>query len=189
MTGFDGCVNDVTEGSADLQTLNSNLEECRDRLGPELRGPDSRLPIGVGFVTGHRSIPAFKDTVLPILAEHRPAAAWLFAPDEAVKPHRTIVEALRSLEAPPLVFVQVGNVKAAREAAQDGADIIVCQGIDAGGHQFRQGMGVVSLVPCVRKMLREEFPEKDIPILGAGGLVTGEGVAAVLTLGEMGNTP
>lgn len=45
-------------------------------------------------------------------------------------------------------------------------------------------MGVVSLVPSVKAMLKDEFPTKDIVILGAGGIVNGEGVAAVMALGK-----
>ena len=139
----------------------------------------------MGFITGHKSVGLFSETVLPIIRKHAPAAVWLFAPDGNVKPHGGIIKALRGLDLPPAVFVQVGNVAAAREAVQDGADVIVCQGIDAGGHQFRRGMGVVSLVPSVKAMLREEFPDKDITLIGAGGIANGDGVAAVMALGEL----
>ena len=109
---------------------------------------------------------------------------WLFAPDGEVKPHGTIIKALKGLASPPRVFVQVGNVGAAREAALDGADILVCQGFDAGGHQFRKGMGIVSFVPEVRRLLEEEFAGKEIAAVAAGGIVGGKGVAAALALGE-----
>lgn len=79
--------------------------------------------------------------------------------------------------------MQVGNVAAAREAVVDGADVVVCQGIDAGGHQFRKGSGVLSLVPEVRMMLEEEFADRDVAIVAAGGIVNGKGVAAALALG------
>lgn len=81
------------------------------------------------------------------------------------------------------MFVQVGNVIAAREAAQDGADVLVTQGVDAGGHQFRQGSGIVSLVPEVRDMLDKEFPDRKISIVAAGGIADGRGVAGALALG------
>lgn len=143
-----------------------------------------RLPIGVGFITCHDSVGWFSDTVVPILAKHRPAAIWLFAPDGDVKPHGRIIQSIKSLDQVPKVFVQVGNVTAARDAVIDGADVLVCQGIDAGGHQFRRGMGVISLVPTVRKMLREEFPERDVAVIAAGGIANGDGVAAAVALGE-----
>lgn len=141
-------------------------------------------------ITGHASITHFTSTVLPIIAAQRPAALWLFAPDGAVKPHAGIITAVRGLASAanadgyrPRVFVQVGNVAAAREAVVDGADVVVCQGIDAGGHQFRRGMGVVSFVPEARRMLDEEFPDRDVALVAAGGIVNGKGVAAALALG------
>lgn len=126
----------------------------------------------------------FQETALPLIAKNRPAAIWLFAPDGDLKPHSKIIPSLKSLKHPPVVFVQVGNVAAAREAVQDGADVLVTQGVDAGGHQFRQGSGIVSLVPEVRDMLDREFPDRGISIVAAGGIADGRGVAGALALGK-----
>lgn len=182
-SGFLPCAVDLTEGSQFLSQLDTGLANARERIGSALL-TSPRLPVGIGFITGHKSIGLFAETALPIIKKHSPAAVWLFAPEEEVKPHGAIIKALRGLDAPPAVFVQVGNVTAAREAVRDGADVLVCQGVDAGGHQFRRGQGVVSLVPGVRQMLRDEFPEKEVVLLGAGGIADGDGVAAVMTLGE-----
>jgi len=81
-------------------------------------------------------------------------------------------------------MVQVGTVGAARQAVKDGADVVVAQGVDAGGHQFASGAGVISLVPEVRTMLDTEFPDRDVALVAAGGIVDGRGVAAALTLGK-----
>ncbi|PHH70201.1 hypothetical protein CDD83_5499 [Cordyceps sp. RAO-2017] len=97
-----------------------------------------------------------------------------------------MVAALRASDGAPRVFVQVGNVAAAREAARDGADVLVCQGVDAGGHQFRRGAGVVALVPEVRALLDDEFAARRVPLLAAGGVVDDKGVAAVMALGAEG---
>jgi nitronate monooxygenase len=87
-------------------------------------------------------------------------------------------------EAPPRVFVQVGNVAAAREAIADGADAVVCQGTDAGGHQFRRGMGVVPLLGETRRVVDEGGYGEGVCVLAAGGIADGKAVAAMLTLGE-----
>lgn len=173
---------DVSVDSSQLASLDSNLAESERLLG----GGDA-LHVGAGFLTGHASITKFSQTVLPVLEKYSPAAVWLFAPDGsagAAKPHSEIIQALRTLSTPPKVFVQVGNVAAAREALNDGADVLVCQGIDAGGHQFKQGSGVVTLVPEVRAMLEAEAPGREIAVIAAGGIVNGRGVAAALALGE-----
>ena len=78
---------------------------------------------------------------------------------------------------------QVGNVASARQAALDGADVIVAQGADAGGHQYAQTSGLISLVPEVRDMLDAEFSDRQIALLAAGGIADGRGVAAALALG------
>ncbi|KAI1349835.1 FMN-dependent 2-nitropropane dioxygenase [Xylaria sp. FL0043] len=83
----------------------------------------------------------------------------------------------------PRVVVQVGTVAAAREAAGLGVDVIVAQGAEAGGHQFVRAAGVFSLVPEVRDMVRNEFPDKEIAVWAAGGIADGRGVAAALALG------
>lgn len=180
--GFLGCTINISPGSGELDGLRAKLGEVRQLLGPN--APDSDvIPVGIGFLTCHPSVAHFSETILPIVKECRPAAVWLFAPDVELKPHKDIIAALRTVTPSPAVFVQVGNVEAAREAAKDGADIVVCQGIDAGGHQFRQGTGVVTLVPEVRGMLEREFPDKSIGVFAAGGIADGRGVAAMLALG------
>lgn len=167
-----------------MEKLDARLTTIRDLVGPDIANATPRLPVGIGFLTGHASIDAFTETITPIVAKHRPAAVWLFAPQEHSTAHRTIIQSLKALEVPPAVFVQIGSLQHAREAVQDGADVIVCQGIDAGGHQLVKNIGVISLVPMVRKMLKDEFTDRDITLLGAGGIVTGDGVAAVAALGE-----
>ena len=121
---------------------------------------------------------------MPIIKQYRPAAVWLFAPDEKIKPHKNIITALKTIHPPPVIFTQIGNVSSAREAVEDGTDVLVCQGIDAGGHQFRHGSGVVVLVPEVRSMIAREFPEKSIGVFAAGGIADGKGVAAMMALGK-----
>lgn len=165
--------------------MDADLAKVSEVLGNN-NTASGNLAVGVSFITGHASVVHFKDTALPILRKHRPSAVWLFAPDGGVeRPHPSIIAALKTLEAPPppRVFVQVGNVAAARDAVNDGADVIVCQGVDAGGHQFRRGTGIVSFVPEVKTMLEKEFPGRDVAVMAAGGIADGRGVAAALALG------
>ncbi|MEZ5741817.1 MAG: nitronate monooxygenase [Burkholderiaceae bacterium] len=69
----------------------------------------------------------------------------------------------------------VGQEKHARKALQAGADILVAQGTDAGGHTG--GIGTFSLVPRIVALAG------DTPVLAAGGVATGEHIAAALMLG------
>lgn len=120
-----------------------------------------------------------------MIQKHKPAAVWLFAPHESIRPQKEIVRLLKGLETAPRVFIQVGNVTAAEEAIKDGADVIVCQGTDAGGHQFIRGMGVVPLLAETRKLV-DDKGYNEVSLFAAGGISDGKGVAAMLTLGKLG---
>ncbi|KAI0512806.1 FMN-dependent 2-nitropropane dioxygenase [Xylaria bambusicola] len=181
-------------GSSSLAQLEEQLTLARSLLPRERNTDESDesqhpLPIGVGFVLfSDCAAPHFGNTTAPILARHRPAAVWFFAPDpDRPETLRTVIESLRSTAATvnwnPRVVVQVGTMDAAREAAELGADVIVAQGIEAGGHQFVRAAGIVSLVPEVKDMVRNEFPDKEIAVWAAGGIADGRGVAAALALG------
>lgn len=174
---------DFKPGSAQLAALENELKAARSVLGlTEMTLTPA--PVGVGFLTFDPSAAQFRETVLPILEKYLPQAVWLFAPDPktAERAHPGIIEACHDHGIK--VFVQVGTVAAAREAARDGADVIVAQGVDAGGHQFAAGAGVVSLVPEIRAMLDDDFMGKHIALVAAGGIADPSAVVAAIALGE-----
>ena len=76
------------------------------------------------------------------------------------------------------VVHMVSGVPEACRAAEAGADVIVAQGTEGGGHVGL--MGTMALVPQV---VRAVAP---LPVLAAGGIATGEGLAAALALGAEG---
>ncbi len=77
------------------------------------------------------------------------------------------------------VMVQVGSVDEAQAARDAGVDVIVAQGVEAGGH-VRGSIGALVLVPLVVEAVRP------LPVVAAGGIADGRGVAAVLMLGAAG---
>ncbi|KAM0247893.1 hypothetical protein ACHAQJ_009663 [Trichoderma viride] len=176
--GFLGCIADFSENSPQVAKLDADLIKTRQLLGAA--ATPGQLRIGVGFLTCHKTVVNFASTALPVIQKHKPAAAWLFAPHEHLRPQKDIIRLIKSLETPPRVFVQVGNVAAAKEAIDDGADVVVCQGTDAGGHQFIRGMGVVPLLSETRRLVDEGG--YDVAVFAAGGIADGKGVAAMLTL-------
>jgi len=185
ITGFIGAGFDFSPKSPQIRALSEELFEARQLLG---YSHDSQIvPIGVGFITTKGESSDFIANVLPVILKHRVAAVWLFAPSKR-QCHASIIPALKQagLEWGLKVFVQVGSVQSAREAVEDGADILVVQGIDAGGHQWAQGASLVSLLPETVDMLAAEFQGSHVQILGAGGIVDGRGVAAALVLGANG---
>ena len=82
------------------------------------------------------------------------------------------------------VFVQVGNLASAREAIEQGADVIVAQGGDAGGHQWAHGASVVVLVPEVSNLVSQMEKGEEVTVVAAGGVVDGRAVVASLGLGK-----
>jgi nitronate monooxygenase len=75
-----------------------------------------------------------------------------------------------------LVIGLVGNVRNARAVADGGADAVVAQGYDAGGHTGN--IGTLSLVPSVVAAVGDQ-----VPVIAAGGVSTGRALLAVLALG------
>lgn len=77
------------------------------------------------------------------------------------------------------VWEQVGSVEAARRAADDGIEVIVAQGSEAGGHNYG-ALPTLALVPAVVDAVAPSL------VLAAGGIADGRGVAAALALGADG---
>ena len=78
-----------------------------------------------------------------------------------------------------VVFVTAGSVDEAVRAADAGADVVVAQGWEAGGH-VRGTITTLALVPRVVDAV------DPVPVVAAGGIADGRGLAAVLTLGAAG---
>ncbi|KAF2666737.1 inosine monophosphate dehydrogenase [Microthyrium microscopicum] len=185
-SGFIGGAYNFLPESPEIPAFDAELTAVRNLL--QLR-EDDVLPLGVGFLTLHPSVSGFLDVVGPVVKRQKPAAVWLFAPDGPLA-HERIIPGLKELGSAwkLRVFVQVGNVAAAREAASQGADAIVAQGADAGGHAWAHGAGIVTLVPEIRQMVQTEFSDREIAVVAAGGIVDGRGIAAALALGADGVT-
>ena len=76
-------------------------------------------------------------------------------------------------------IVTVGSADEAKRAADLGADAICAQGVEAGGHVWGQ-VGTMVLLPAVVDAV------SPLPVIAAGGIADGRGLAAVLALGGAG---
>ncbi|RMX08370.1 nitronate monooxygenase [Corticibacter populi] len=91
--------------------------------------------------------------------------------------------AIAALRAAGIVtLASVTNPAEAAQAEQAGVDVLVAQGIEAGGHRgifdaaHDLGLGVFALVPLLLRETR-------LPVVAAGGIMDGHGMAAALRLG------
>ena len=75
------------------------------------------------------------------------------------------------------VAAQVNTLADAERAAEAGVDVLVAQGTEAGGHTGRR---------ATLPLLQEVLAATDRPVVAAGGIATGAGVAAVLVAGAAG---
>jgi Dioxygenases related to 2-nitropropane dioxygenase len=92
-------------------------------------------------------------------------------------PPRSWIDALHS--AGVKVWEQVGSADAAKRAVDDGIDLVVAQGSEAGGHNLGT-LPTMALLPLVVDAVAPAL------VLGAGGIVDGRGLAAALMLGADG---
>jgi NAD(P)H-dependent flavin oxidoreductase YrpB (nitropropane dioxygenase family) len=124
-------------------------------------------PFGVNLL-----LPMYLPGQAEVCIEERVAVLSLFWGDPA--PHVNAAHAGRLK-----VMVQVGSVDEAKAARDAGVDVIVAQGVEAGGH-VRGTISALVLVPLVVQAVRP------LPVVAAGGIANGRGVAAMLMLGAAG---
>ena len=73
----------------------------------------------------------------------------------------------------------VANLKFAKKCEEAGVDAIVAEGFEAGGHNGREETTTLCLIPMVKEQVK-------LPLIAAGGIGSGEAMAAVFCLGAEG---
>ena len=144
-------------------------------LGPEwlreqialIRGQSDR-PFGVGFIT---QLIEYNTTNIEIALEERvPVFIFSFAdPDPWLG---------RAKDAGAVTICQVQSLELAQLAVDGGADVLLAQGNEAGGHT-----GEVNLLPLLVDLV-ERYP--NLPVLAAGGITTGRALAGAMGAGAEG---
>lgn len=125
-------------------------------------------PVGVGFITWSL---AKQPELLDMALDRAPKALFLsFGELTSFAPK------IKKANVP--LIAQVQTVAQAKQALGEGADVLVAQGTEAGGHGAARA--TLPLVPAVIDIAG------DVPVLAAGGIADGRGLAAALMLGAGG---
>ncbi|MFI5067097.1 MAG: nitronate monooxygenase [Streptosporangiales bacterium] len=153
---------------------------------------------GLGLLGGGNGDPAWLDRELPIVAggTSQPWGvgfqSWAIGPGTVARAlehgPRAVMLSFgdplpftgRIREAGAVLIIQVTDMEEARQAVDLGADVIVAQGTEGGGHGARRGRSTLPFVPAVADLAAPT------PVLAAGGIADGRGVAAALVLGAAG---
>src|SRR5579859_2711193 len=152
-----GALGTVTTGFQTIDQVRSSIRRTQELTD---------RPFVVNFVTR-----ALDDQMFALALGARPKAISfaLGNPGDHIK---------RAHDAGLLVIQQVHTVEQARMAAEWGADVIIAQDTEAGG--FGQTVAALPLVPQVVDAVHS------IPVLAAGGIADGRGLAAALVLAAQG---
>ena len=111
-----------------------------------------------------------KDEIVDVICEEKPAFVTLGAGNP--------VPYFEKLHAAGIkVIPVVPNVKLAKRVEEKGADAIVVEGQEAGGH-----IGSIATMPLMTQVI----PEVGLPVIMAGGFADGRGLAAALIMGAAG---
>ncbi len=127
------------------------------------------VPFGIGFITWSL---AKKPELLDIALGAKPRAVMLsFGDPKPFAPH------IKSAGARLICQVQTEDM--ARQALDAGADILIAQGTEAGGHGASRT--TIDIVPAI-----VDLAAGRVPVVAAGGIADGRGLAAMLMLGASG---
>lgn len=138
-----------------------------DAVGPLLDAARQRTDgvFGVNFL-----MPFVERDKVEVAAHHAPLVEFFYA-----EPDPLLVEVVHAGDA--LAVWQVGSADEARAAVDAGCDIVVAQGVEAGGH-VRGTTPLLRLLSQVRDAIGS-----DIAVVGAGGIGTGAAMATALEAG------
>jgi NAD(P)H-dependent flavin oxidoreductase YrpB (nitropropane dioxygenase family) len=145
----------VGGGGLPAEDVRTRLEEANSRTS---------APVGLNFL-----MPFVDRAAVEVAGANARVVEFFYA-----DPDPTLVDLAHAGGA--LAVWQVGDAEEAKKAQQAGCDLIVAQGVEAGGHV----RGTIGLLPLLDAVLNAT---PDVPIVAAGGIGTARAMAAALAAG------
>jgi enoyl-[acyl-carrier protein] reductase II len=149
----------IGAGSMHPDTLREHIKKCKSA---------TNNPFGVNVPLMYPQI----EEIMGIIMEEKVPVVFTSAGNP-----KTWTSKLK--EAGIKVVHVVSSSKFALKSVEAGVDAIVAEGFEAGGHNGREETTTLTLIPQVRKAV-------DIPLIAAGGISSGESMAAVFAMGAEG---
>jgi NAD(P)H-dependent flavin oxidoreductase YrpB (nitropropane dioxygenase family) len=157
-----GMLGTARPGARSLARLEALLEEVHSLTS---------RPFGVNFLASPHHLPVYEPGSFRCAARSARVVEFFYG-----RPDPSIVEIVHAEGA--LCSWQVGSREEAEAAAEAGCDLVIAQGVEAGGHV----RGTIGMLP----LLVEVVEAVDVPVLAAGGIGTGRAMAAALAAGASG---
>ena len=149
----------IGAGSMHPETLRDHIKKCKIATGN---------PFGVNIPLMYPQI----EEIMQIVMDEKVAIVFTSAGNPKTWTAKLKAEGI-------IVAHVVSGSKFALKCVEAGVDAVVAEGFEAGGHNGREETTTLALIPQVRKVT-------DLPLIAAGGIATGEGMAAVFALGAEG---
>lgn len=165
------------EGSVTAAALEARIPETHRDFAERLLA-DADVPPPAEPVSRNRAQPFDPDTALRTLEAAFEHPIRLIANALGVPPPEMI--AMGKQHGVPVAAL-VGAREHAIRQVEAGVDIIVAQGTEAGGH-----CGEVSTLVLVPEVIKAIRPIREVPVLAAGGIMTGQQMAACMAMGAAG---
>lgn len=149
----------IGAGSMHPETLREHIQKCKNA---------TEKPFGVNIPLMYPQI----EEIMQIVTEEKVPIIFTSAGNPKTWTSRLQEKGI-------LVVHVVSSSKFAIKATDAGVDAIVAEGFEAGGHNGREETTTFTLIPQVRKVT-------DLPLMAAGGISSGESMAAAFALGAEG---
>lgn len=154
-----GCLGLIGAGSMHPETLREHIRKCKSATSK---------PFGVNIPLMYPQI----DEIMQIIVEEGVKIVFTSAGNPKTWTGFLHQNGIK-------VAHVVSSAKFAQKCQDAGVDAVVAEGFEAGGHNGREETTTLCLIPSVRNSI-------NLPLIAAGGIATGRGMAAVFALGAEG---